>query len=397
MKITHRFYLRSTENTEGKAPVYMQITADRKTTKRAIGHDLFAKNWDQTKEFAKDNAAANAKILELRTKLSDLEYDLQRNPKPISVKDIADIVFGNEVVNDTILLFFKNRMELEQSRNQISLGTFKHYKSCLASIDQFIRFFYKKKDYFVSQIDLAFIENYDAFLVNKNLCRNTINSNYHKKLKTTLNSAINQGLIEKNPYDTFKLKQVKTNKEHLTNEQLIKLQQLNLSYNASLDRVRDIFIFSCYTGLRFSDAQDLSVRDIIETGGVSFIYRKQNKTGEIVQIPLSEIPCLIIEKYKLTNAQITGKILPKISNQKINLYLKTLAELAGIDMNITHHMARHTCASLLLNNNVSLEVVQKILGHENIRTTQIYAKSSIKTISNQVLTAFNKINNVELK
>jgi site-specific recombinase XerD len=102
---------------------------------------------------------------------------------------------------------------------------------------------------------------------------------------------------------------------------------------------------------------------------------------------------MIIDKYKYSNALILGKVLPQITNQKLNMYLKTIADLSGIDIKLTHHIARHTCGTLLLNNGVGLEIVQKILGHENIRTTQIYAKSSIKTISNQVLTAFKNINN----
>ena len=394
MKITHRFYLRSAENTEIKAPVYLQITADRKSTKRAIGYDLFAKNWDQTKEQAKDNPAANAKILDLKLKLSDLEYELQKSPKPISIKEIADYVFGREVVVDTILVFFKNRMELENSRKTIGKASYNHYKTCLKYLEEFIKEYYNKNDFYISLIDLLFIKNFDSFLVNKkNLSRNTINTNFHKKFKTTLKSAISQGLIEQNAYDNFKLKKVKTSRGHLTIEQLLKLQHFDLTHNASLDRVRDIFVFSCYTGLRFTDAQDLNVKDIIETDGLKFIQRIQNKTGELVQIPLSEFACMIIDKYRDSNALILGKVLPQISNQKLNMYLKIIADLSGIEMHLTHHMARHTCGTLLVNNGVGLETVQKILGHENIRTTQIYAKSSIKTISNQVLTAFKNINN----
>ncbi len=384
--------MREPVNTDAKAPIYMQITIDRKTTKRAIGYDLFAKEWDFDKENAKHNHAVNARIQQLRSKLLDLQYELQKSSKMMSVIEIADHLFNDKRCTNEILLFFHNRMESENNRGVLSKGTYKHYKSCLKNLEVFIVNRYGKKEVFLDKIDLSFIEAFDSYLVNRNLNRNTINSNYHKKLKTTLSYALKQGLIEKNPYENFKLKQVTTKRNFLTEEELLKIQNHDFKSNNSLDRVRDLFVFSCYTGLRFSDAQDLKHKDIQVSNGGCFIYKKQNKTDEVVNIPLNNIAVQIIKKYENDERVITGNLLPQISNQKLNAYLKIIGDLVGISKTLTHHIARHTCATVLLNNGVELAVIQFILGHKNIRTTQVYAKILPRTVSNSVLSAFNRIN-----
>jgi integrase/recombinase XerD len=393
MKITYKFYLRDPDKAGTKLPIYMQITANRKSTKRAIGFELFAKEWDSDKERAKNNLAVNNKIQILESKLTDLQYDLQKKYQILTVKKIADHLFTEKSNSDLILEFFENRMLNENERGLYAKGTFKHYKSCHLHLGIFVFAQYKNKDIPLNQVDLKFIESFDAFLMKRDLNRNTINSNYHKKLKTTLSSAIKNNLIEKNPYDSFKLKQVNTKRDFLTKEELIKIQSFNLKSNLSLDRVRDLFVFSCYTGLRFSDAQDLKQKDVHISDSGSYIYRKQNKTKEIVQIPLFQIAIDILFKYDNDERKMTNKMLPQISNQKLNAYLKTIGDIVEIQKTLTHHVARHTCATILLNQGVSISVVQQILGHESIRTTQLYAKIQNPTVRTEVIGAFNNMNN----
>ena len=186
------------------------------------------------------------------------------------------------------------------------------------------------------------------------------------------------------------MKQESTHREFLTQEEVAKLIKAKFD-NDSLDKVRDIFLFSCYTGLRFSDAIGLTINEIRSDGDSYYIYLKTKKTQETVYIPITSVTINIIEKYNNENRKITGKILPNISNQKINVYLKTLADLAGLEKKLTHHIARHTCATFLLNNGVPLESVAKLLGI-SIRTVQIYAKLLNSTIKKQVSRAFDNLN-----
>ena len=179
-----------------------------------------------------------------------------------------------------------------------------------------------------------------------------------------------------------------THRDFLTIEELEKLKSFNLE-NYSFEKVRDIFLFSCYTGLRFSDALDLSMEQIRSNENTSFIYREQIKTGESINIPLVPEAMQIIEKYNDNeNRVVKNKVLPHISNQNFNLYLKSIAGIVGLNKKLTHHVARHTFATFLLNKSVSLEVVSSLLGHTNIRTTQVYAKMQNNTVEEQVLKAF---------
>ena len=181
-----------------------------------------------------------------------------------------------------------------------------------------------------------------------------------------------------NPYAHFKLTFPQGNREYLTNEELDKLNSIDLSNNESLDQVRDIFMFSCYTGLRFCDAMDLKMEDIRIINDEPHIRVDQIKTGERREIPLIKPAISIVDKYNWSKFRsLKGNVLPIYTNQRVNRYLKFISNLCGIKKNLTHHIARHTCATtILLDNNVPIEVVSHWLGHTNIKTTQIYAKIS---------------------
>jgi site-specific recombinase XerD len=151
---------------------------------------------------------------------------------------------------------------------------------------------------------------------------------------------------------------------------------LDLSHNASLDKVKDLFIFSVYTGLRFQDAQSLTIDSLGKYKNKAFIKFIQQKTNRAIEIPLLPAAIKIIEKYtKTPEREVFKKLLPEISNQKVNTYLKVIADLSGLNRTISHHIARHTFATTIcLNNNMALEDVSTLLGHSSLKTTQIYGK-----------------------
>lgn len=222
----------------------------------------------------------------------------------------------------------------------------------------------------------------------------TISTNYvnkqHSRVRTVLHKAVREGIISANPYGKFKLKNEPTTRERLTEEELEQVATHSFAGNSSLIKVRDFFLFCCYTGLRYGDAYDLKMKDIKEeSDGSQAIDILMGKADGKVYVPLLEPAKEIIVKYVNDNARkVHGYVLPRYSNQKVNLYLKTIAELAGIEKELTHHVARHTCATYLLNNGVPIEVVQNILGHTDVKTTKIYAKMLHSTVRKEM----NRIN-----
>ena len=253
------------------------------------------------------------------------------------------------------------------------------------------------KNILISEIDFAFIEEYDHFMIvnytdnyGKSIVRNTINK-HHTRLRTILHNAVKEDLIVKNPYINFPLKNNKTHREYLTIEEINEIKDNDLGGNKSLQHVRDFFLFSVFTGLRYNDAYNLKMDNIkTDSNGNKIIQIIMEKTDDKINIPLLDEAHVIIKRYENDPArEVFGYVLPRYSNQKLNAYLKAITEICGIQKNITHHVGRHSFATLALNKNIPIEVVQKLLGHSDIKTTQIYAKMMTQTI----VTEMQKMNN----
>ncbi len=193
-------------------------------------------------------------------------------------------------------------------------------------------------------------------------------------MKAMFYKAVDKNLLDKNPYKDFKFKSEPGRLTYLTSNELKKLEEHDLCENESLERVRDIFLFSVYTGLRHSDAVNLKNDNIELEGKRNWIVYKQQKTGEHNKIPMLNKALDLYTKYE-EERKITGYILPRLSHQKLNAYLKTIANLVGIKKPLSHHVARHTAATtIFMQNGISLETTGKLLGHRSIKSTQIYAK-----------------------
>jgi site-specific recombinase XerD len=158
-----------------------------------------------------------------------------------------------------------------------------------------------------------------------------------------------------------------------------------------LEHVRDIFVFSCFTGLAYIDVSNLTEENIVTLGGTDWIMTKRQKTSITENVPILDVAREIINKYH-SSADRNGRLLPILSNQKMNAYLKEIADLCGIKKRLSYHMARHTYATLLLSKGVPMETVSKLLGHTNIKTTQIYARITNKKIEQDVMRVADQLN-----
>jgi len=204
-----------------------------------------------------------------------------------------------------------------------------------------------------------------------------------QRFRTVVNFAKNTGLVTADPFGNYKVRFEQTDRDYLTMEEITTIYNKKFA-SKRLEQVRDLFIFSCYTALSYIDVCELTKDNIrISFDGNLWIMTKRHKTNVTSNVRLLEIPKAILEKYK--DKLPNGMILPIISNQKVNNYLKEIASICGINKNLTFHVARHSCAtSVLISNGVPIETVSKILGHTNIRTTQIYARITDVKVSNDM-------------
>ncbi|MHA7108688.1 tyrosine-type recombinase/integrase [Sunxiuqinia elliptica] len=278
-----------------------------------------------------------------------------------------------------------------------SMETYKHYKSSRKRLSEFIAKKLKRSDISVLSIDYKFLNAFDVFIKkNFNNSQNTA-WNYHKHLRRVLNLAISMDYIDKNPYSKFKVGLNETHREILSNEELKRIEEKQIQIER-LAVVRDIFVFACYTGLSFSDIAKLSaIHHQQKNDGWEWIIIDRNKTNNRCRIPLLPKAKEILKKYE-DYPKISGKaiLLPVLTNQKMNSYLKELGDICNINKNITMHIARHTFATTVtLSNGVPIETVSKLLGHSSLKTTQIYAKVLDKKIAEDMELLESKLNQVQ--
>lgn len=244
-----------------------------------------------------------------------------------------------------------------------------NYSTLFNNIDKF------KKNVYLTDVNYQFVVDYDKFLRDSGISHNTRVSRL-RLLRALLNEAKKRDLVGVNPFDRFRIQQMVSKKGFLTSQQMKKLEKMELSGKA--DIARDAFLVGCYTGLRFSDIKTLR-NEHFKNG---WIVKKMLKTSMMVEIPTSLFDSkinLIVEKYKGDIGNLTKQI---GSDSAINQTLKPLFEEIGADSKITFHSSRHTCATLLGQKGVDLSIIQKILGHSKIQTTEIYREVDKDTIMN---------------
>ncbi|MCH8904552.1 MAG: site-specific integrase [Bacteroidetes bacterium] len=391
------FYLKSSKKNNARSSIYARVIFYRKKAEFAIGEFIDPKEWDNEKGQSKKDIRLNEHLLFIRNEVIEVKRNLERENKIFTAQEIKKVFLDKGTPNQLLLAdyFQKYISRIEQLTEDYTKGTVRHYKTTLKHLTAFLKL-KKMPGILIQDFNPALVSDFDFFLMtnrnlklNKALNRNTANK-YHTKLKTVLLDAIKNEIITTNPYRSFKLKTQKPKKTFLTETELEEFKNNALGDNASLDRARDLFLFSVYTGLRFSDAQNLRADDIKrDREGKLWIEIDQGKTNEPLNIPMLDPAIRIYEKYESIR-ELTGYVLPRLTNQKTNTYLKTIADIAGIKKTLTHHVARHTYATTVtLSNGVPLEIVSSMLGHSSLKSTQIYAQITKKYLG-KVATELNE-------
>ena len=313
-------------------------------------------------------------------KLLDCHKQLLEEFKIVSSHSIKARYLGEDDHQKTLkelIVYHNTNMD-----SVLKPGTMKNYYTTEKYLNRFLSEKMKTNDIYLKQLNYRFITDFEYYLRNyRNANRQLILTNngvmkHLERLKKIINLSIKLEWIIKNPFQKFQLKFDKYDRQYLTERELGLLENTYFKQER-LERVKDIFIFSCYTGLSYIDVKELTIHQIVKRMDNKYwIHTKREKTNEVVKIPILPKALEIIEKYKhISELSNETKLLPICSNQKTNSYLKEIMKACRIHKNVTFHVARHTFAtSVMLTNGVPLETVSKLLGHTKLSTTQIYAR-----------------------
>ena len=377
------FYLRRDKRyLSGKVPLYCRITANKERVCLTLNRQIDPSKWDAFKECVKgsnnDAVVINEFIKQVRHKIHDAHSKLLFQQENFTVKEIKDLVLGkaDSKCKYLVQVFEEHNQKLKAlSGATYTLGTYKKYVSTLKHIQDFILYKYHSSDLKLEDVNHEFIAELDFFLRSKKGCNNNTSVKYLKNLSKIINHALNNSWISKNPLANYKLKHEKVDRGFLTNEELDLLMGKVFTIKR-LDQVRDVFIFQCFTGLAYCDTHQLTLQNILkDNNGNLWLKTARMKTHVVVNIPLLPKAIEIIDKYRSSDDVPSNKLLPTPSNQKLNAYLKEIADITGITKRLSSHLARHTFATTItLANGISLESVSKMLGHSNLVTTKIYAR-----------------------
>ncbi|TDN98384.1 site-specific integrase [Sunxiuqinia elliptica] len=403
MKIVINYFFRKSRKTNGgTSPVYVRFTFKNKRVELSTGIFVSQNCWDTRKQRIKEKVPGsrilNERLDKIRTEIQDIFNQLRSSNEEFDVNTIKQKLLKTQE-SKGILEIFDYYLDsiLAKLNKGYSMETYKHYKSSRKRLSEFITKKLKRSDISVLSIDYKFLNAFDVFIKkNFNNSQNTA-WNYHKHLRRVLNLAISMDYIDKNPYSKFKVGLNETHREILSNEELKRIEEKQIQIER-LAVVRDIFVFACYTGLSFSDIAKLSaIHHQQKNDGREWIIIDRNKTNNRCRIPLLPKAKEILKKYE-DYPKISGKaiLLPVLTNQKMNSYLKELGDICNINKNITMHIARHTFATTVtLSNGVPIETVSKLLGHSSLKTTQIYAKVLDKKIAEDMELLESKLNQVQ--
>ncbi|MDT0678315.1 site-specific integrase [Autumnicola musiva] len=375
--------------------VYMRITVNNKRSDLSISRKVDPRKWSSSSERAlgksPEATELNNYINVLKNKIRNIHQDLVEKNKTVSSKAILDEFKGvnKKKPKMTLEAFKEHNEQMDRlSGKSISKSTAKRYWTCYNHVEQYINEEYKVDDYPMNDINHQFISKFEYFLKTKRECNHNSSLKYVNNFKKIVRIALANQWMDRDPFYNYKVQFETVEREFLNEEEVKTLIEKDLHLDR-LKLVRDMFVFSCYTGLSYSDAKKLSEADItigIDGGRWIRTKRTKTKTKTLSSIPILPVAEEILERYK-DHPEVKGGefILPLLSNQRSNAFLKEIAMMCGIRKPLTTHVARHTFATTItLTNGVPIESVSKMLGHKDLRTTQHYAKIVDRKISDDM-------------
>jgi site-specific recombinase XerD len=398
------FYLKRVKvNAQGLAPIFQRITINGRRLDNSTGKYVDPDKWhtelSKMRGTSEEARSINGHLDNLKSKILNVEKNLIKKDIPVNFESFKNEFTGKKERERMLVPIFQehNRKIKELVGQDYAPGTLERYETSLKHTKEFLIWKYNISDINIEKIDHAFIMEYEFYLRSERKCANNTAVKYIKNFHKIINQCLANGWLNKDPFANYKAKIKEVIRDFLSESEIENMMNKKF-VSERLELVRDIFIFSCFTGLAYVDVQQLS-RNHLSFGidGDKWIFKNRQKTDTSSKIPLLPIALEIINKYENHPACANeNRLLPILSNQKMNAYLKEIADVCGINKELTFHIARHTFATTItLSNGVPIETVSKMLGHTNLKTTQHYAKILDKKVSEDMKSLRTKLSQKE--
>jgi len=379
------FTLRQSRKQNGKSPVYARITINKTRCEISLKYQVDQNEWNAAKGAAKPKndelRRLNVHLEETRGMIVSHYRIIERSGQLLTASTVKDAYLGiTKEENNHTLLWLAEEHNTHMQK-VLKPGSLKNYYTTTKYLKVFLEKKYSSKDIFLKELKFEFITAFEYFIRNHPIkdsdpCTNNGTMKHLERLKKMINWAARNEWIEKNPFNNYKLKYKHKERDFLNAEELSILEKADLG-TIMLRQVKDLFAFSCYTGLAYIDLINLTPSQIVAGSNSTRWIRTSRAKNDIgVNVPLLKPAIDIMEKYKIDiDVAIRETIFPRISNQEMNRSLKIIAGICGIQKYLTFHLARHTFATTVtLMNGVPIESISKMLGHSKLSTTMVYAR-----------------------
>jgi site-specific recombinase XerD len=384
------FYIkRAKVNNLGVCPIYTRVTVNAKrfefSTNKSINPDKWSSEGSKVKGTNEEARTINSHLDYLKNQVLEAEKRLFKKDIKITSENLKNELFGLTETKRMLVPIFQdhNNKIKELIGKEYAPGTLERYTTSLKHTIEFMQSKYNISDIDITKIDHAFVTDYEFWLRSVRNCANNTAVKYLKNFNKIIKLCLANDWLDKNPFANYKSKVKEVERVYLTEEEIQSIIEKDFK-TERLSLVRDIFLFSCFTGLAYIDVKNLTKSHIsYGIDGEKWIFTHRQKTESASKIPILPVTQMIIDKYENhPQSNNEDKLLPILSNQKMNAYLKEIASVCEIEKELTFHIARHTFATTVtLTNGVPIESVSKMLGHKNLRTTQHYAKVLDRKVS----------------
>ena len=367
-KIVQKAYTRH----DGTKNIFIRLTINRKTRYFPLNIYVRPEHFKKAKVLKADpdHREKNALIENYEIKAKKILFDFRINNKALTFARFRENFYNVSYGSDSFFDFYQEQISLLE--NKLAPNTIKAYKSQLVKLKEF------RKDLTFNDIDLNFITAYEGFIKQKGNNRNTVSKSI-KFIKAILGRAVERGILKENPVKGYKVHEIQGNRQFLTREELFRLERLYSEnrLKANQQNVLKYFLFCCYTGLRYQDIKGLKFKNIKNGNSLAL---QMIKTKEFVKIPLTDKAKELLPVPGFDNQNVFRVM----TSQPTNRHLKEIMKKAGIQKRISFHSARHTFATVSKSLGIPYDVISKILGHTNLKTTQIYTRYETELLAREM-------------